>query len=148
MRRWMILLLFFAMLAPVGQSLAQGRYVIAQHSKNMEMGLSLGAAASMVYPDQAAGVDLSPKIGIRAALEMALVWQDDYALQIEMGDELKRPLFAKFDSNGDRGIKHWQGKLFFARSYFFFGQHDLSPPSLFAPQPLHFSRQLGVVASA
>ena len=28
------------------------------------------------------------------------------------------------------------------------GQHVLSPPYLFAPQPLHFSRQLGVVASA
>ena len=85
MRRWMILFLFFAMLAPVGQSLAQSRYVIAQPRKNMEMGISLGAAASMLYPDEAAGVDLSPKIGIRAALEMALVWQDDYALQIEMG---------------------------------------------------------------
>ena len=85
MRHWKILLLFFAMLAPFGQSLAQGRYVIAQPRKNMEMGLSLGAVASMVYPEHAIGIDLSPKIGIRAALVMALVWQDDYALQIEMG---------------------------------------------------------------
>ena len=85
MRRLTILFLLVAVLTPLGRGLAQGRYVIPQPRKNMEMGLSLGAAAALMDVEAGSGVDLSPKVGIRAALMMALVWQDDYALQIEMG---------------------------------------------------------------
>ena len=42
----------------------------------------------------------------------------------------------------------WQGgKALFFIQFFAFGQHVRSPPNRFAPHPLHFSRQWGVVVS-
>lgn len=84
MRRLVTLLVTIALLAPLSQSVAQGRYtLLKQPKKSMEMGVSIGATAAFMNLD-AAGVDLSPKVGVRAALEMALVWQDEYAMQIEL----------------------------------------------------------------
>ena len=83
--RTLPLLILVVMLALVTRGWAQGRYAYKPASdKMMEMGVSLGATAPHISASAAPGVSLSPKIGVRAALDMALVWQYDYALQIEL----------------------------------------------------------------
>lgn len=50
----------------------------------MEMGVSVGASFLNTTPSVDV-VSLSPKVGVRAALEMSLVWEKKYALQMEVG---------------------------------------------------------------
>ena len=86
MKHWTLSLLILVVslcFAHVG--VAQSRYTYKPVAdKSMEMGVSIGASAMHMSLDAADGVTLSPNIGVRAALEMALVWHDDYALQIEL----------------------------------------------------------------
>ena len=86
MKHWTLSLLILVVslcFARVG--VAQSRYTYKPaYDKVMEMGVSIGASAMHMSLDAADGVALSPKIGVRAALEMAMVWHDDYALQIEL----------------------------------------------------------------
>lgn len=51
--------------------------------RNMEMGVSLGASY-LTLDSSTNEVSLSPKLGVRAALEMSLVWDEKYALQMEV----------------------------------------------------------------
>lgn len=86
MRRFLTLLVTFSLFAALHQSVAQNRYGLMERPrKSMEMGVSLGATAAYMSLRSAAGVDASPKIGLRGALMMALVWKEDYALQMELG---------------------------------------------------------------
>ena len=86
-----ILLLLVITLAVVAEMCAQGdyaryaRYLNEQDSyqRRGEMGLTLGASFMGVEPAVDA-VSISPKIGVRAALEYSMVWADDYALQLEV----------------------------------------------------------------
>lgn len=61
------------------------RYLNEQDSYNRrgEMGLMLGASYMGLTPSTDV-VSLSPKVGVRAALEYSMVWDDDYALQLEV----------------------------------------------------------------
>lgn len=84
MRRFLTLLVIFSFFASLNQGLAQNRYGLMERPrKSMEMGVSIGATAAFMDLD-AASVDASPKVGVRAALVMSLVWQEKYALQIEL----------------------------------------------------------------
>lgn len=86
-----ILLLLVIALAVAAEVCAQGdyaryaRYLNEQDSyqRRGEMGLTLGASFMGVEPALDA-ISISPKIGVRAALEYSMVWADDYALQLEV----------------------------------------------------------------
>ena len=52
-------------------------------SRSVEMGVSIGAAY-MGVDCSADVVAISPKMGVRAALEMSMVWEQKYALQMEV----------------------------------------------------------------
>lgn len=52
-------------------------------NRAVEMGVSVGASY-MGLSSTADAVTLSPRIGVRAALEMSLVWEQRYALQMEV----------------------------------------------------------------
>ena len=85
MKRWILYLFtLVAALVPAGAA-AQGRYgSFTQPRKSMEMGISVGATAPFMTTHSSDGVALSPKAGMRAALMMALMWDDEYALQMEL----------------------------------------------------------------
>lgn len=84
MRRFLTLLVTILLFASLNQGLAQNRYGLMERPrKSMEMGVSIGATAALMNLD-AAGMDVSPKVGVRAALVMSLVWQQKYALQMEL----------------------------------------------------------------
>ncbi len=86
MRRFFTLLMAFSLFASLNQGMAQSRYDLMERPrKSMEMGISLGATAAYMSLGSAAGIDASPKIGLRGVLMMALVWNEDYALQMELG---------------------------------------------------------------
>lgn len=86
MKHWRLpLLILVVMLSFAGVSVAQSRYTYKPAAdKMMEMGVWIGASAMHMTMDAVDGVTLQPRIGVRAALEMAMVWHDDYALQIEL----------------------------------------------------------------
>ena len=92
MKHYTLPLLILAVLLSLPQmGWAQSRYAYKPAAnKMMEMGVSLGATAPYISSSGTYGVALSPKIGVRAALEMALVWQYDYALQIELAYQHNR----------------------------------------------------------
>lgn len=52
-------------------------------NRAVEMGVSVGASYVNLSPS-VSEVSLSPKLGIRAALEFSLVWEQRYALQVEV----------------------------------------------------------------
>ena len=52
-------------------------------SRQMEMGVTIGASY-MGLDSSMDAVVLSPKMGVRAALEMSLLWDHKYALQMEV----------------------------------------------------------------
>lgn len=52
-------------------------------NRAVEMGVSVGASYLNLSPS-VSEVSLSPKLGIRAALEFSLVWEQRYALQMEV----------------------------------------------------------------
>ena len=91
-------------------------------------------------------------LGVPYGQARAVDYSVKCGLQIEMRDILKLSDLAELES--DVSWRNELGKsehaLFFTQFSvcFAFGQHVLSPPNLLAPQPLHFSRQLGVVDSA
>lgn len=58
-----------------------GQSSYRQSRTTVEMGVMVGAAYMM---SQSAAVDLSPRLGVRGALSMSLVWNNDYALQMEL----------------------------------------------------------------
>lgn len=86
MKHWRLpLLILVVMLSFASVSVAQSRYTYKPAAdKMMEMGVWIGASAMHMTMDAVDGVTLQPRIGVRAALEMAMVWHDDYALQIEL----------------------------------------------------------------
>lgn len=88
MALWRKILLLLVITLAVVEVCAQGdyaRYLNEQDSyqRRGEMGLTLGASFMGVEPAVDA-ISISPKIGVRAALEYSMVWADDYALQLEV----------------------------------------------------------------
>ena len=54
---------------------------VKQSRSSVEMGIMAGAS---YLHTSASAVDLSPKLGLRGALSMSLIWADYYALQMEL----------------------------------------------------------------
>lgn len=84
MKMWRILLLVLVALM-CGRESCRAQYydeIIGRSSKRMEMGLSVGA--SYMNLSSVGAVDADPRLGIRAALSMALCWYDQFALQMEL----------------------------------------------------------------
>ena len=54
---------------------------VKQSRSSVEMGILAGAS---YLHTSASAVDLSPKLGLRGALSMSLIWADYYALQMEL----------------------------------------------------------------
>lgn len=88
-----IILSFVATICMVGWGRAQQsdyvRYANFLNSQDrlnrrMEMGVSVGASFLNTTPSVGV-VSLSPKVGVRAALEMSLIWEERYAMQMEVG---------------------------------------------------------------
>ena len=52
-------------------------------SRRMEMGLSVGGSYLLASMPEA--INAEPKLGFRAALQMAYLWQERYGLQLEVG---------------------------------------------------------------
>ena len=85
MKRWIIYLLNLVAVFAWLSGMAQGYYgAIQQPKKRAEMGISIGATAPFMSLQGSDGVTLLPKAGMRAAMMMSLVWQDAYALQMEL----------------------------------------------------------------
>ena len=85
MKRCVIYLITLIAVLLSSRSVAQGYYgSIRSPQKRAEMGISVGATAPFMTTHSSDGVSLSPKAGMRAAMMMALVWHDEYALQVEL----------------------------------------------------------------
>lgn len=85
MKRCVIYLITLIAVLFSSRSVAQGYYgSIRSPQKRAEMGISVGATAPFMTTHSSDGVSLSPKAGMRAAMMMALVWHDEYALQVEL----------------------------------------------------------------
>lgn len=55
---------------------------VGRSRSSMEMGVMVGASYMLTSAD---AVELTPQIGIRAALAMSLCWDEEFALQMELG---------------------------------------------------------------
>ena len=71
--------------AQVGEYERYARFLDQQdyNSRVVEMGVSLGVSY-MGADCSTDAVTVSPKMGVRAALEMSMVWEQSYALQVEV----------------------------------------------------------------
>ena len=58
-----------------------GQQSYRQSRTRVEMGTMVGASYMM---SQGGAIELAPRLGIRGALSMSLVWNNDYALQMEL----------------------------------------------------------------
>lgn len=84
--RYIILLIAFLGMAQCGFAQEDySRYLnqrsIRQPRSSVEMGLMAGAAYMF---SSTSAIDLAPRLGLRGALSMSLIWADCYALQMEL----------------------------------------------------------------
>ena len=86
MRQSFVICLFVALVCCAAECRAQRieDYIYSGgSSRRMEMGLSVGGSYLLCsMPD---AINAKPKLGVKAALQMAYLWQERYGLQLEVG---------------------------------------------------------------
>lgn len=81
-----VILMFVAVVCGILECQAQRfeEYLYSsQKYRRMEMGLTVGGG--YLFTSMPVEIDASAKLGLRAALQMSYIWQESYALQMEIG---------------------------------------------------------------
>ena len=81
-----VILMFVAVVCGILECQAQRfeEYLYSsQKYRRMEMGLTVGGV--YLFTSMPEEIDASAKLGLRAALQMSYIWQESYALQMEIG---------------------------------------------------------------